>query len=431
MLFYIAVAILLLLSAAVVMVSLKRHAPDVHQLQQQRIQRYVAMFKLRQLKHRTELEQGLIDQADFDLLYAEQARELIEQVSLLSAASTKAEMPKKPWFVLALLLPLLALMIYWRIGAYADWQISQSMQALAQVESAEQYQQQLSDIVERVQKRLLDRPDAIDYRLFLAQLAMADSQFAQALSHYSVVAELLPDDAQAQAFYAQALYLSANRVLTADVASAMDRTLQLDPLQPTMLGMQGIIAYEQQDFTQALDAWQKLLPLLAPNSQRAQMIQRGIDEAKAQLAGSASLMAQPPVKPLTDATSETQPIPAKQPAQTLEPASDSLRVTVEISDQLRQQYAADTVVFIFARAVDGPPMPLAAKRFLLSELPATVVLDTEAAMMPQFTLQQFDQVTVSMRISPSGNPVQQPGDPSTQSEAFNWRQNPNQQLRLP
>ena len=142
-------------------------------------------------------------------------------------------------------------------------------------------------------------------------------------------------------------------------------------------------------------------------------------------------MAQPPAKPLTDAASETHPILAKQPAQTLEQASESLRVTVEISDQLRQQYAADTVVFIFARAVDGPPMPLAAKRFLLSELPATVVLDAEAAMMPQFTLQQFDQVTVSMRISPSGNPVQQPGDPSTQSEAFNWRQNPNQQLRLP
>src|SRR5690606_15775344 len=67
-------------------------------------------------------------------------------------------------------------------------------------------------------------------------------------------------------------------------------------------------------------------------------------------------------------------------------------------------------VFVFARAADGPPMPLAVKRLTAAELPADISLTDAMAMTPQLKLSMFDKVTVSARISASGQADPQAGD---------------------
>jgi cytochrome c-type biogenesis protein CcmH len=67
-------------------------------------------------------------------------------------------------------------------------------------------------------------------------------------------------------------------------------------------------------------------------------------------------------------------------------------------------------VFIFARATQGPPMPVAAVRKRVDELPVTVTLNDSRAMMPSRTLSQQKEVVVGARVSKSGRPMAQSGD---------------------
>ncbi len=67
-------------------------------------------------------------------------------------------------------------------------------------------------------------------------------------------------------------------------------------------------------------------------------------------------------------------------------------------------------MFIFARAVDGPRMPLAVLRIPARELPAEFKLDDSMGMAPGVKLSTTPAVVVEARISKSGNALPQPGD---------------------
>jgi len=83
---------------------------------------------------------------------------------------------------------------------------------------------------------------------------------------------------------------------------------------------------------------------------------------------------------------------------------------VNLAEPLRQIAAPQDAVFIYAKAMSGPPMPLAVKRLTVADLPVQVTLRDSDAMIPSMTLSSFDQVVVGARISKSGNPVAQTGD---------------------
>lgn len=60
-------------------------------------------------------------------------------------------------------------------------------------------------------------------------------------------------------------------------------------------------------------------------------------------------------------------------------------------------------VFIFAKAVGGPPMPVAVLRRAASELPIDFVLDDNLSMTPDIKLSDFSEVVVTARVSRSGD----------------------------
>jgi cytochrome c-type biogenesis protein CcmH len=80
-----------------------------------------------------------------------------------------------------------------------------------------------------------------------------------------------------------------------------------------------------------------------------------------------------------------------------------ITVKVELAPELSDKVQPGDAVFIFARAVSGPPMPLAVKRLTVADLPAEVSLSDNDAMMPQLKISGFEQVQLVARISRSGN----------------------------
>jgi len=105
------------------------------------------------------------------------------------------------------------------------------------------------------------------------------------------------------------------------------------------------------------------------------------------------------------------PLPAAGPAtETTKPAGKTITVHVRLSPALRAQVAPGNTVFIFARAAQGPKMPLAIVRKQVKDLPVTVTLDDSMAMMPEFKLSGFPEIVVGARVSKSGDAVAKPGD---------------------
>lgn len=88
----------------------------------------------------------------------------------------------------------------------------------------------------------------------------------------------------------------------------------------------------------------------------------------------------------------------------------SISGRVEIAPALAAQSHPDDIVYVFAKAENGPPMPLAVLRLKVKDLPANFKLDESMAMMPQLKLSLFPRVIVGARISKSGNPVPSSGD---------------------
>ena len=116
-------------------------------------------------------------------------------------------------------------------------------------------------------------------------------------------------------------------------------------------------------------------------------------------------------------TATTGAVPARAVPATASGAA-KITGTVKLNPALTAKAAATDTVFIFARAAQGPRMPLAIVRKQVKDLPFTFTLDDSMAMNPDMKLSNFKQVVVGARVSKSGNAMPQSGDLQGQSDTI-------------
>ena len=379
---------------AIIAFAILRRVTSHDDAHRQRIIRNVKLYQQRLASLEDELTQDFISQENFDSLTNELSRQLLNDVGQLEQAPVESHGRQK-WLYLLLPVPLFALVIYTAIGGYSDWLITQQLIDLSNSETIEEYEKHSAGLHVQLIKRVEQKPDHIDYRNLLARFSMGKKDYEQAALHYGILSELLPEDADTLALYVQAEYLRNGRKLTAEIASAMDQALRLDPHQTTVLGIQGIHALEAGDLQGAIDAWEQLLQALPPGSEQAQLISQGIKKAKQELG---------------------QPIDDPEVAE----VNDGITVSVTVAEELAS-IDGNIPVFIFATASSGPPMPLAVQKIRLKDLPAEIRLDDSMAMMPEMQLSKFDKINIVARIALSGEAIAKPGDWQGEISGILWK----------
>ena len=343
----------------------------------------VALFKDRLQELENDRNESVIGEDEFQSLKTELERRLLDDApeSGKPAAVATGKPSTLVIVLLALSIPVVAWCVYQQTGAKADWDITQTLeQARDKAVAGESTEQEMEQLIAQLNQRLEQRPQDSDYLMLLGSTQMKLANYVAAADVYRRLSEIYPNDPAVLAQYAQALYLSSARALTDKVRTVADKALSINPQQATVLGMMGIAYFEQGDFQQAVNYWQRLLPLLGPVSPNRQMIMAGIEQARELLQESGVEVAVTPAPVAENAV--------------------SLQVQVAIGDGINVDKSAS--VFVYARAMAGPRMPLAVAKIKVADLPATVTLDDSMAMAPGFKLSGFEQIELVARVSKNG-----------------------------
>lgn len=249
--------------------------------------------------------------------------------------------------------------------------------------------EQIEQMVAKLAQRLESSPEDPEGWTMLGRSYAALGRFKEAAAAYQQAVKRVPANPQLLADYADALGMAQGRSLKGEPSRLIARALAVDPDHFKSLALAGTAAFEARDYPAAVKYWERLAQKIPPDSEFAQSIAGSLAEAR-ELAGAAA--------------------PSAKTQSSKAAADPVIRGTVRLSPKLAAQVSPDDTVFVFARAINGPRVPLAVKRFRAAQLPVEFALDKSAAMSPEMTLAQHSEVTVGARISKSGSPGSKSGD---------------------
>jgi cytochrome c-type biogenesis protein CcmH len=345
---------------------------------------------------------GLLDAAHqsgilSNVEYAAKRAELGER--LLGALDAPAT-PQRGFryaLVVALLLPALAIALYRLVGTPA----ALAPGALTAAQAPADHQKDMTQAIASLAAKLKRNPDDAAGWALLGRAYEATQQFVQARDALAHAYALAKDDPDTAVAYAEALTLASDsRRIEGKPREILDTALKAAPDNQRGLWLLGISEYQQKQYDAAIATWQHLLAVLPKDSDIGDSVRQQIARAQAERDGKT-----PP--PETDETAATS-APAAAPA--ADAAGPQLHVEVTLDPKLKDKLAAGDVLFVYAKAASGPPMPLAIQRMSADKLPVTVTLTDGMGMLPSLKLSQFPQIIIGARVSKSGNALPQSGD---------------------
>jgi cytochrome c-type biogenesis protein CcmH len=299
-----------------------------------------------------------------------------------------------------LLIGLSACVLGLAIAGYA-WKGSPALKpapaAAAAAPDAEEQaaRKQVEEMVDKLAQRLKEKPDDATGWQMLGRSYTVLGRVDDALPAYAKAVALRGNDAGTLADFADALATKNGGQATPESDAIVARALLANPMHLKALALAGTSAFERADYATAVRYWEKMAQGLPPDSPDAPRLQASLAEARKR----------------GGITAPATPTAAAPGAA----ANASVSGTVTLSPALAGKASPTDTVFVFARAAQGPRMPLAVLRAQVKDLPLKYKLDDSMAMAPSARISGAAQVIVGARISKSGNAIPQPGDLSGES----------------
>ena len=255
--------------------------------------------------------------------------------------------------------------------------------------------EELAQLQLGLRSALQSEPNNMNDWAMLGRLGMVLNNATTASQAFEHALQLAPNNIDLKQDYAEVLTRSSDPQDNRQAGLILRDLLKDDHSNVRTLSLLAFNAFEQQQYVQAIGAWQTMLKLIPADDHRRTMIERSIEQAK------------------TDAGQQ----------------NIQLALTVTLSPQAEKMLPQGGVMYISVS--DGvSPVPVAVKRMPLSHFPLSLTLDDSNAMMPDRLLSAQHQVQVRVRISRDGSANPQSGDWFGLSEKTPWDGHQNMAVEI-
>jgi len=242
--------------------------------------------------------------------------------------------------------------------------------------------------------------------MLLGRVALMLNEFDMAKQSFDKTLKINPDNMQALVSYSQVLLLEGSEENMTRAAGMLSKVLQAQPNNLDAISLLALIAFERKDWLQAKAAFEVLLASMDESDTRYAMINQRISEIDLQIAQQNVV------------TSGEQL------------AAQSIQVTVDIDSQLADKQPNNGILFVFAKAAKGSPMPLAVVKLTDYSFPITVELSDANAMMAGLNLSSASEIIISARISNDDSVMPSTGELEGHSEVLNRKDVRQVQLNI-
>jgi cytochrome c-type biogenesis protein CcmH len=330
-----------------------------------------------------DLASGVLDAAQYELAKTELERRMLDEVTSSPLAATVAKPDRRLAVILVFLVPLTAFWLYVKIG---NPEAIVNPTGAAMMDGKPMTQADVEGLLASLAAKLEKNPDDGAGWVLLGNSYVKIGKYAEAVKAYEQATKKITDNAQLYADYADALAATNDYKLEGLPVELANLALKIDARNIKAKMLLATAAYDRQDYKEAIALWEKIITELPKEAEIIPDIKAAIAKAQS-LAG------------------ETKSTSVQKVA-----VNAGIRGTVRLSPALTKALDANATLFVFARAAQGAPMPIAIVRASAKDLPYQFQLDDTSAIMPSNKLSQADAVVVVARISKSGDAKPISGD---------------------
>jgi cytochrome c-type biogenesis protein CcmH len=257
---------------------------------------------------------------------------------------------------------------------------------------------QVLEMVAKLERHMKDAPDDLKGWLLLGRSDLALERADRAIDAYEHAERVDPNNVEAILGLGEALSLRAGGDVIPPAGDLFERAIALEPDNPRALLYSGFGAATRGDRATARQRWLKLKGLHPPAD-----IDAMLDDRIAEL-GTADLEGGPAGGAAAGAAAAAAPGAGAGSSAAL------ATVNIQLAPALKSRLTGDVPLFVFAREPGGGGPPLAAKRLTSAALGSEVRLSSADSLIPGRSLIAGQKVSITARISFSGQPLPAAGD---------------------
>ncbi|MCY4050097.1 MAG: c-type cytochrome biogenesis protein CcmI [Gammaproteobacteria bacterium] len=242
----------------------------------------------------------------------------------------------------------------------------------------------IEEMIRQLEEKIEQNPNNIESLEVAGNVYSTIGKSLKAEAVYRRLNDLSPGNPDYLTSLANAVILNNNDTYTLEAETYIKQALAIDPQHQNAIWISALGASSRGEIENSIEQLEFLLTLIQDEQEVRQSLLTMIKQQRALLNNNVENAEVDQGKILT--------------------------VEIALDKNLFQYVSSNDIVFVTAKATNGPPAPLAIRKLAVGDLPKTVQLSSADSMIENMTVDQFEDIIIQARISKSGTAQRNSGD---------------------